>query len=219
MAADSTTRSDAELPLRERKKRRTRRALEETALRLFGERGFDATTLEELVDEVQISKRTFFRNYTCKEDVAMAAEIELWDAFVTEVRGTNLHGPVLACLRDALVAAVRGLGDDWDRRFVATRGLVDRTPTLRERSLLLSVTVQERVVSALEEKLGIDGRKDLRLRLVGEFSLSAWRCGAGSWVSGRGTVGGHRGRGGTHALIRRVEEAFDAIPDSLALTA
>ncbi|PXY31922.1 TetR family transcriptional regulator [Prauserella muralis] len=219
MATDSATRADAELPLRERKKRRTRRALEETALRLFGERGFDATTLDELVDEVAISKRTFFRNYASKEDVAMAAEIELWDAYVAEVRGADLHGPVLACLRDALVAAVRRLGDDWDRRFVATRTLVDRTPTLRDRSLLLSVTVQERIVSALEDKLGLDGRKDMRLWLVGEVSLSAWRCGSKNWVAGRGTVEGGRGQDRTRTLIRRVEEAFDTIPDSLALCA
>ncbi|WP_208325998.1 TetR/AcrR family transcriptional regulator [Amycolatopsis arida] len=219
---------DRALPLRERKKLRTRRALADTALRLFLAKGFHETTLDELVDAVEVSKRTFFRMYTSKEDVAMAAELELWEAYVTEVADRRLRGPVLAFLRETLIAAIQGLGPDWDRRFVATRGLIARTPALWDRSLLLSVTVQSRIVEELEGKLGIDSRQDVRLRLLGEMSLSAWRCAARNWIAGRGhdgppgrgeKLGSWRGPGGGAALLRRVEEAFDAIPDSLALAA
>jgi hypothetical protein len=49
---------------------------------------------------------------------------------------------VLEFLKQTLVAAVTGLGEDWDRRFLATRGLIARTPALCDRSLLHSVTVQ-----------------------------------------------------------------------------
>lgn len=226
---------DRSLPLRERKKLRTRRALADAALDLFLHKGFDTTTLDELVDTVEVSKRTFFRNYASKEDVAMAAELELWDAYVSELAAREIHGPVLTVLREALSTAIRGLGDEWDRRFIATRGLAARNPALRDHSLLLSVTVQERLVEQLETKLGIDSRQDVRLRLLGEFSLSAWRCGAKNWVAGRGhdktdPARGGRGRefdpgkavaklGGTTTLIRRVAEAFDAIPESLALSA
>ncbi|HZE34086.1 MAG TPA: hypothetical protein VE198_21965 [Actinoallomurus sp.] len=79
--------------------------------------------------------------------------------------------------------------------------------------------VQERLVEVLETKLGIDSRHDVRLRLLGEFSLSAWRCGAKNWVAGRGGHEGDDGTGGVTTLVRRVEEAFDAIPASLSLTA
>ncbi|GAB3509262.1 TetR/AcrR family transcriptional regulator [Amycolatopsis cihanbeyliensis] len=204
------------LPLRERKKLRTRRALTDTALELFLERGFDETTLDELVEAVEVSKRTFFRNFASKEEVALAAEVELWEAYVYEVARAEISGPVLDALRNALSAAVFRLGEDWDRRFIRTRKLVAGTPALRDRSLVLSINVQERLVDVLEGKLGIDGREDVRLRLLGEFSLSAWRCGAKNWVAGRG-YGGRRGHGGSDTLVRRVEEAFDAIPDSLSL--
>ncbi|WIV57932.1 TetR family transcriptional regulator [Amycolatopsis nalaikhensis] len=224
----TSTPAERTLPLRERKKLRTRRALADTALRLFLERGFQETTLDQLVDAVEVSKRTFFRMYESKEDVAMAAELELWDAYVAEVAGRELHGPVLDFLRETLVAAIRGLGDDWDRRFLATRGLIARTPALWDRSLLRSITVQTRLVNELETKLGLDSRDDVRLRLLGELSLAAWRCAAKNWVSGRGYDGpqgpreklGHwKGPGGSTELIRRVEDAFHAIPDSLTLTA
>ncbi|MEV6712583.1 TetR/AcrR family transcriptional regulator [Lentzea sp. NPDC051208] len=218
---------DRALPLRERKKLRTRRALVDTALRLFLDKGFHETTLDELVEEVEVSKRTFFRMFQSKEDVAMAAELELWDAYVAEVAAGELHGPVLDFLRRTLVAAIAGLGEEWDRRFLATRGLIARTPALWDRSLLNSVTVQTRLVAELETKLGVDSRQDVRLRLLGELSLAAWRCAAKNWISGRGydgpspreKLGRWKGPGGSKVLIRRVDEAFDAIPDSLSLAA
>lgn len=218
---------DRALPLRERKKLRTRRALADAALRLFNANGFQETTLDQVVEEAEVSRRTFFRMFESKEDLAMAAELELWDAYVAEVADRDLRGTVLDFLKQALVAAVVGLGEDWDRRFIATRGLIARTPTLRDRSLLRSVTVQSRLVDELEKKLGVDSRDDVRLRLLGELSLAAWRCAAKNWVSGRGydgpsppeKLGRWKGPGGSATLIRRVEEAFDAIPDSITLTA
>jgi AcrR family transcriptional regulator len=203
------------LPLRERKKLRTRRDLSEAALRLFLARGFDAVTLDELVDAVEVSKRTFFRNFPSKEAVALAAETELWDAYADQLSECELHGPVLTVLRDALTATVSGMGDDWLRRFLATRGLIARTPPLRDRSDLASLAVQRRVVEFLEAKLGLDSRADVRLRLLGELALSAWRCGARNWVrSDKRAARDHKVAG----LIREVGSAFDAIPATVALS-
>lgn len=209
--------ADRALPLRERKKQRTRRALADAALRLFIENGFDQTTLDALVDEVEVSKRTFYAHYASKEDVALAAELELWDAYTTELAGREIHGPVLAVLREALAATLTRLGDDWARRFRPTRELAARTPALHDHSLLLSMVVQERIVEILESKLGIESRGDVRLRLLGEFSLSAWRCGARNWLARRGPER-RRGTAGVETLTQRVEEAFDAILTGLALT-
>ncbi|ONF74371.1 TetR/AcrR family transcriptional regulator [Amycolatopsis keratiniphila] len=214
-----TTPIDRTLPLRERKKLRTRRALADAALRLFLDRGFDAITVDALAAEAEVSKRTFYANYASKEDAALSSELELWEAYVAEVRGRDLQGPVLAVLRESLSAALSGLGEDWARRFLPTRGLAARTPALRNHSVLLSMQIQETLVEILEDKLGIDSRDDVRLRLLGEFALSSWRCGAKNWIR---TLRGHHDftkAGGINTLIQRVEEAFDAIPDSLALTA
>lgn len=208
---------DRALPLRERKKVRTRRALVEAALRLFIQRGFDATTVDELVDEVEVSKRTFYANFAAKEDVALAAEAELWDAYLGRVAETPLHGPVLDALREILAATITGLGDDWARRFVATRGLIARTPALADRSAALTFTVQGRLVERLETALGIDGRHDVRLRMLGELVLGAWRCGARNWIAGRGTTAPAPGK--VAGLIARVDEAFTAIPATLDLQA
>lgn len=225
--ADRVPSNDAGLSLRERKKLQTRLSLEDTALRLFLERGFAETTLDELVAEVGVSKRTFFRLYSSKEDVAMAAEMELWGAYVEAVAARDLAGPVLEFLRDALVAAIESRDDEWDRRFVTTRGLMARTPALWDRSLLVSIEAQGRLVDTLEGRLDASGSADLRIRLVGELAFGAWRCAARSWIAGRSTagtgphqrLGTWRGPSGRNGLVSSVRDAFDTVPASVHLDA
>src|ERR1700734_3398583 len=118
------------LPLRERKKLRTRRALADAALRLFTEKGFDATTLEEVAEAAEVSKSTFFRFFPAKEAVAIEAEAEVWQGYLGALADRQLSGPVLGELHQTLAAAVAGLDPGWDERFVATRRLVAAEPAL-----------------------------------------------------------------------------------------
>ncbi|MBT2415035.1 TetR family transcriptional regulator [Streptomyces sp. ISL-12] len=215
-AVDSA--ADRTLPLRERKKQRTFRSLADVALTRFTERGFDEVTLDELVDEVEISKRTFFRYYSSKESVALAAEAELWIAYVDEFTATDLHGDVLTALRTALTTAITGMDEDWPRRFLATRRLAAGHSGLRRHSLVMASHHQEQIVEQLEAKLGRDGREDIRLRLLGEIAFGAYRVGAKNWTAGRGKGAGQRGKGGRATLAARVSEAFDTIPDAITLT-
>ncbi|SNR36304.1 transcriptional regulator, TetR family [Haloechinothrix alba] len=208
---------DRDLPLRERKKLRTHRALVDAALRLFLERGFDEITLDEVVDEVEVSKRTFFRYFSSKEDVATAAETELWDAYVAGFARTPLDGPVLATLRRALVSALEGMDAEWERRFIATRGLIARTPALRDHSNVCSLRTQERLVEQIESKLAVDSRADVRLRLLGELAVGAWRCGAKNWVR-QERHSERKGHGARDTLVSRVVEAFDALPSAVVMT-
>ncbi len=93
--------------LRERKKRRTRQVIVEEALRLFSARGFDATTVEEIAEAAEISRRTFFRYFETKEAVLFANQAERLEAFralLEKPRAadeTPLQAVRLACLEMA----------------------------------------------------------------------------------------------------------------------
>src|SRR2546430_712030 len=100
-----TSAADRSLPLRERKKLRTRRALADAALRLFTEKGFGATTLEELADEAEVSKSTYFRFFPAKEAAAIEAEAELWSAYLTALADRDLVGVILGELHQTLATA------------------------------------------------------------------------------------------------------------------
>ncbi|MEU4712647.1 TetR family transcriptional regulator [Micromonospora purpureochromogenes] len=210
MTADSST-SDRALPLRERKKLRTRRALADAALRMFTERGFEATTVEELVDAVEVSRSSFFRIFPAKEAAAIEAEAELWSAYLAALERRALSGLVLTELSDLLGEVVTGLGADWADRYVATRRLVLTSPALLAYAAHYRAEVEQRITERLAGKLALPPG-DLRPQVLAEVTTTAWRLAARAWVHGGG-------QGGLSTLVERVARAFRAIPASLELSA
>jgi AcrR family transcriptional regulator len=63
---------DEQLSRRERKKMETRQRLMEAALALFGSRGYDATTIEEITETADVAKGTFFNYFDAKEAILPA---------------------------------------------------------------------------------------------------------------------------------------------------
>ena len=92
--------------LRERKKQRTRWAIQEHALRLIAEQGYDATTVDQIAAAAEISPSTFFRYFRTKEDLIVEDE---YDALLEQgLQTLDPQVPPLAAVRrvmhDALTA-------------------------------------------------------------------------------------------------------------------
>jgi AcrR family transcriptional regulator len=203
--------SDRPLPLRERKKLRTHRALADAALRMFGEQGFDKTTLDELTDAAEVSKSTFFRFFPAKEAVAIEAEAELWQAYLSALADRQLSGPVLGELHQTLAAALAGLDPGWDQRFLATRRLMAAEPALLAYVEHYRAGIRNQVIDCLAGKLGLSP-EDLRLHVLAELAVTAFSVSGRYWVR-------HGGQGGRPALLDRFGAAVEAIPASLDLSA
>jgi AcrR family transcriptional regulator len=202
---------DRSLPLRERKKLRTRRALADAALRLFTENGFDATTLDELAEDAEVSKSTFSRTFPAKEAAGIEAEAELWTAWLTALEDGELSGPVLGGLHRTLAAAAAALDPGWDERFLATRRLIAAEPALLRYTEHCRAQVKEQIAATLAARLRLDP-EDLRLHVLAELVMTAWSLSGRAWVR-------RDGKGGRPALLAGFADAISAVPASLSLAA
>ncbi|UQS27498.1 TetR/AcrR family transcriptional regulator [Amycolatopsis thermalba] len=195
------TTTEQSLSLRERKKLRTRQALAETAVAMFTERGFDATTLDELVDAVEVSKRTFFRNFTSKEDVALTAIKQLWETCLGVLAERPPSGPLLGVLKDALLTAIDRMDDYWYRQFLPTVRLTEGCAALHAHTLRYCAEVKTEIIRVLGVPPGLEQR------LLVEVVIGAWNCALAEW-----SPSGER-----DLLPVLVDRAFAAIPAALAL--
>lgn len=117
--------------LRERKKARTRAAIQEHALRLIGEHGYTGTTVEQIAAAAEVSPSTFFRYFPTKEDVVLydATDPVMFAAF--EAQPPELSA--LEAIRRAVREVFAGVSDeDLEAQRVRTR-LILATPELRAR--------------------------------------------------------------------------------------
>ncbi|WP_436761429.1 TetR/AcrR family transcriptional regulator [Streptosporangium sp. V21-05] len=202
------------LPLRERKKLRTRQALIDTALELFTERGFDGTTLDDLCEAVEVSKRTFFRTFSSKEDVATAPLHDMWTAFLDDLESRASGGrSVLEMLQEALLATLgRMTAEGWARRVRLSHLLAEKTPSMDAHGLHFCDRTSRAALAILHHRLALADPHDLRPRLAIDMLVAAFHRALETWTSQPGPA--------TRAdLAAHVRDAFAAIPGSLTLTA
>jgi AcrR family transcriptional regulator len=117
--------------LRERKKAKTRAAIQQHALRLFQEQGYDATTVEQIADAAEISPSTFFRYFPTKEDVVLYDDLDPLIIAAFEAQPAELT-PIQA-MRGAMIAVFTSLpAEEMDKQWERGR-LVLSVPELRMR--------------------------------------------------------------------------------------
>jgi AcrR family transcriptional regulator len=88
--------------LADRKRQVARDHIEQTALRLFVQRGFEATTIADIAEAAGISTRTFFRYFATKEDVVFAdhaEEVQRFRDALSDTTGDRLPTRIVRALR------------------------------------------------------------------------------------------------------------------------
>src|SRR6478752_8687235 len=126
--------ADATMGLRERKKAMTRLALEDAALSLFATKGFDHTTVDEIAEACDVSRRTFFRYFASKEDIFSGDKAEHDTEMFELIASRPADEPALESLRATLIALAADLEADRSR-MVAKVKIINETPSLRSAGL------------------------------------------------------------------------------------
>lgn len=192
--------------LRARKNRRTREGIRAAALRLFVERGYDETPVEQIAAAADVAPRTFYRYFPTKEDVVFhdpEAEETLRRALDERRRGESDVERVARAMLDAMLL--------HEERVVLARQVIDATPALQAQ---VARTVGH-TADVIAEQLLADGRsrgRDARLRalLLAHCVATAVRIAVFAWIDG-----GRRGSAWTQCTraLGMLREAFEVGAD------
>ncbi|MGW5355758.1 TetR/AcrR family transcriptional regulator [Streptomyces sp. NPDC004031] len=153
-----------------------RRRLQQAALELYRERGFDQTTTAEIAARAGLNERTYFRHFADKREVLFDGQAELRDTLVHEIAAAPDAQP-LELLLHAFLKAKHILEDNRD--FSEPRcAVIAATPALRERELAKAATLTEAVAGALR----LRGVPDRLADLAAQAGWAAFQQAAGAWI-------------------------------------
>jgi AcrR family transcriptional regulator len=188
--------------LRERKKRATKRALSEAALRLALDRGLEHLTVEEISDAVGVSSRTFFNYFSSKEEALLGDSPLLTGEL--PVRPLVLEADsVLDGLHRVIVAAAEAEGHLDQLRL--RRQLMERHPVLVPRFFARLAAFQQDLASAVAERVGADPT-DMYPQLMAAMAFGAMQTAVRTWKSDDGDG----------PFARRVDDVFGLLRNMMA---
>jgi AcrR family transcriptional regulator len=188
--------------LRERKRQQTRERLTRVAMALFLERGFEATTLDDIAAAADISRRSFFHYFGSKEDVVFAWQEDSTAALIAAVAARPAHESMLAAAENAISAMVRQLKPG---EAIAMACLKRDNPALQARDQVKYEKLERALAEALSKRAGHKTEK-LQARLVAMIATGAMRIGGELWAA-------EGAREKPEALVKRTFAAIRAIFD------
>src|SRR5277367_364037 len=165
--------------LRERKRQQTRERLTRMAMALFRERGFEATTLDDIAAAADISRRSFFHYFASKEDVVFAWQEEITAALIDAVAARPAAESMLTAAENAILAMVRQLEPG---EAIAMAQLKRDNPALQARDQVKYEKLERALAEALGKRAGHKTEK-LQARLVAMIATGAMRIGGELWAA------------------------------------
>ena len=151
--------------LRERKKQRTRLAIQRQALRLFARDGYENTTVKQIAAAAEIAERTFFRYFATKEEVVAWDSIDL--SFADRFRAQPATVGTFEALRSALRDSFAELSPAEQGHLRERIALMTTVPPLRAMLLDELVGTGRAIAGLVAERTGEDSSAPAVRALVG----------------------------------------------------
>ncbi len=151
--------------------------LEQAALELFIERGFEQTTVAEIARRAGLTERTFFRHFADKREVLFGSG-ELQDFLVGTLAGTlDSAAPI-----DAVAAALEAAGALLQERRDYARQrqtVIAANAELQERELIKLAAFASAMAGVLRQR----GVKDPAASLTAEAGIAVFKIAFERWIS------------------------------------
>jgi AcrR family transcriptional regulator len=147
----------------------------QAALELYGERGFDQTTVAEIAQRAGLTERTFFRHFADKREVLFSGEVD------DLVLNALVEAPRSATPMEAVAAALEAAGDLLEQRrdlVLERQAVIAANPALRERELIKFARLASEMTDVLRRR-GVD---ESAARLTAEAGVAILKSAFERWI-------------------------------------
>jgi AcrR family transcriptional regulator len=180
----------------------SRRLLIDAALASFSERGFAESTIEDIAQSAGVSRRTFFRHFSDKEEVLFADDDELLPLLISEILDDS--GPVRADghMRKAL-GVLAAILEPQRSALKQRQRVIDSQISLSGRELAKQALWQRRVADALV----VRGFPSEQSEILAALGFALFRSSLVAWLASDGGP----------TLDDRIGEALTRVPTVLSV--
>ncbi len=190
------------MSLRERKKRLAQATIEETALRLFQQQGYEQTSIQDIADAVMMSPRTFFRYFASKEEVLLGPTRTVLSDGLRFLRDVAPTASSYAALR-AIFVYVAGLYQQQRASFLIRYQVAMQTPQFASMYLYAMLTMESTICDELCSHLET-ATSHHEIRFLVAIHMTALRVALEEWFE-------TEARADLASLLRERLDAFSSL--------
>ncbi|MFJ2228675.1 TetR/AcrR family transcriptional regulator [Streptomyces halstedii] len=173
--------------LRERARRAARAEIAATAVQLFAENGFEATTIDQISAAVGISRRSFFHYFGSKEDLVLGDTDALGESVRAALEARPDGESAWEAVRAAFLVLRQAGGGPAEQLTLA--GLHHETPSLRARHLEKHLRWRDLLAPEIQRRLGLPASQepDPRAQAFVAAALACLDAATNAWYRSGGT--------------------------------
>jgi AcrR family transcriptional regulator len=158
----------------------SRGRLQEAALALYSEHGFDQTTAAQIADRAGLTERTFFRHFADKREVLFGGSALLQERIVAGVEGAPATDGPIDAVAGGLAAAAAMLGDSRRDLSLQRQTVIAANPELRERELTKLADYAAAIAAVLRQR----GVGEPQATMAAESGMTVLRVAFEQWARG-----------------------------------
>jgi hypothetical protein len=190
--------------LRERKQTRQREIIINTCVDLFLANGYERTTINEITDKIDISKRTFFRYFETKEDVVLASYDKLISSAYISIKKSSNSNP--AYILQNIYINFAKLYEENKKYFLKIEKLISETPSIRAKKTDKILECAREIGDKLFKCDKIEPIENFKNNLLINYSMGTFIAAVDVWVMCDGAIG----------LPAFIDKGFKLIEDKAA---